>query len=107
MSLRLAEARDSLSKLQGDAMACVEKVEISTGVFESIDDIVRRNSQVEALLIQADEKMSDACIMELVKTGVLPALEKAMKDVQNIVLEAEQGMLETRKSLDAVICTCT
>lgn len=107
MSLRLAVARDTLSKLQGDAMACVEKVEISTGFFESIDDIVHRNSQMEALLKQADEKMSDACIMKLVKTGVLPALEKAMKNVQNIVLEAEQGMLETRKSLDAVLCTCT
>ena len=102
LCLRLGAAREQLSKIQQDAMTCVENVEISTESFESVDNVLHRNGEAETLLRKAEEKMSDACIVEVVKMGVLPMLEKAMKDVQKLVVEAELGMLETRKILDAV-----
>ena len=107
MSLRLAVARDTLSRLQKDAMTCVEKVGFSTGLFESVDDVLHRNSQVEALLRKADEKMSDECMVGVVKMGVLTVLKEVMKTVEDIITEAEHDMLETRKKTDTVSRSCT
>ena len=107
MSLRLAEARDTLSKVQKDAMRCVDNVKLSTEMFKTIDDVLHGNSQVETLLRSVEEKMSDECIVGVVKMGSLTALEKAMQDVEDIVAEAEQMMLETRNMVDAVSRNCT
>ncbi|KAL9066625.1 MAG: hypothetical protein Q9161_007455 [Pseudevernia consocians] len=107
MSLRLAVARDTLSRLQKDAMTCVEKVGFSTGLFESVDDVLHRNSQVEALLRKADEKMSDECMVGVVKMGVLTVLKEVMKTVEEIITQAEHDMLETRKKTDTVSRSCT
>lgn len=103
LSLRLGTAKGLLSKLKKDSETCIENVEISQGVDESVDDIIRRNRDVEGLLDKAEEKMSDECVAGLVKLGVLQVLEKAIKDVEGILAEAEQVMLKTRKILDAVV----
>ena len=102
MSLRLVVARDTLSKLQQDAMTCVENIELSTGLFESIDNILHRNSKVEALLGKAEEKMSEECMRGLVRMGVLTVLEKAMEDIGTFVAEAELEMLQSREMIDRV-----
>lgn len=102
MSLRLAVAHDTLSKLRQDAMTCIEKMEINTGLFESVDDVLHHSSQVEILLRKADEKMSDECIAGVVKLGALSVLEKGMKDIEEIVAEAERDMLGTRDMVDKV-----
>lgn len=107
MSLRLAVARDTLSRLQKDAMTCVEKVDISAGLFESVDDALRGNAQVESLIRKADETMSDDSIAEVVKMGVLAVLEKVLKNVEDSYVEAQQAMSETRKILDTVFSSCT
>ncbi len=107
MSLRLGVARDTLSNLQKDAMTCVDKVDINAGLFESIDDVLHRNGQTETLLKGADRKISDECIMGVVKMGVLAVMEKVMKDFEDIVTKAEQDLLETRKMLDSVSRNCT
>ena len=105
-SLRLAIARDMLSKLQKDATACVENVDMSTELFESVDEILQRNSQVEILLKKAEDKMSDESLLGVVKIGMLDVMEKMMEDVEGIVAEAEQGMLKTRKMVDDVSHNC-
>ena len=102
MSLRLAIAHDTLSKLRQDAMTCIEKMEINTGLFESVDDVLHHSSRVEILLRKADEKMSDECIAGVVKLGALSVLEKGMKDIEEIVAEAERDMLGTRDMVDKV-----
>ncbi|KAL9137246.1 MAG: hypothetical protein Q9175_001553, partial [Cornicularia normoerica] len=103
LSVRIATAGESLSRLQMDTIACVENVEVSVGVFESVDVVLGRNREAESLLKRAEGKMSDECLAGLVKLGVLSTLEKAMKDVEGILAEAEQVMLKTRKILDAVV----
>lgn len=107
LSLRLAIARDTLSKLQKDATDCVENVDISTELFESVDDILQRNSQAEVLLKRFDNKMFDESLLGVVKIGMLDVVEEVMEDVEEIVTEAEQGMLETRKMVDEVSHNCT
>ena len=107
MSLRLTVARDMLSKLQEDAMTCALKVEISVGLFESVDDVIHRNGHVEALLGKADPIMSDEFIAGVVKMGDLTVLKSAMKDVEDVVVEAERAILETRKIVDAMSSKCT
>ncbi len=102
MSFRVAAARDTLSRLQKDAMMCAEKVEISTGLFESVDDMLHRNSQVEATLKKAEEQMSDEQLEGLVRDGVVSMLEKAMEEVEGVVAEAERVMCETWKLIEAV-----
>ena len=107
MSLRLAVAHDTLSKLEKDAMTCIENVEITQGVDESVDRILGRDRDIKALLEKAEEKITDECLVGLVKLGVPSVLEKAMKDVEDIVAEAEQEILETRDMVDAVSRNCT
>ena len=105
LRLRLDAGRESLSRLQRDAMACVENVEVSVGVFESVDGILGRNREVELLLKRAEENMSEESLMGLVKDGVLSALEKALKNVEDVIAEIERSLLETRKMIDAVSCS--
>lgn len=107
MYLRLETAKESLSTLQQDVMTCIEKVEIDTGLLESVDDMLHRNSQVEALLKQAEEELSDECLQRLVREGVLSMLEKTMKDVKELMAKAEESMSETREMVDMMAGTCT
>ena len=104
-SLKLAEVRGTLSRLQEDAIACAEKVEISTQLFEYVDDILCRNRDVEALLGKAEEKMSEHYLVGLVKDGVPSMLEKTLKDIEDVILDIERDMLETRSMIDAVSCS--
>ena len=102
----LDTARDLLSKLQKDAMECVESVEISQGVDQSVDDILGRNRHVEELLEKAEETMRNEYLAGLMTQGVPSVLEKAMKEVADVVAGAELQMLETRKMVDAVSRVC-
>ncbi len=102
LSSRLTDARELLSRLQKDAMACLENVEVSVGVFESVDVILGRNREVEHLLSKAEEKMADESVAEVVMTGVPAVLEKTMKEVEVVVAGAEGVMCETRKLIEAV-----
>ena len=69
MSTRLVVARQTLSKSQDDAMTCAKKDEISTALFESVDEVVHRNGQVEALLEEAEQQICDDSIAKAVKDG--------------------------------------
>ena len=102
MSLRLVLARGVLSNSQKDAMACFEKAEISTGLLESVDDVLRRNLQADTLLRKAEERMSDKRISEIVKAGVLSILEEEMGMVEGVLVDAERILTETGEILDAV-----
>ena len=102
LSVRFDGAKTSLKKLQEATIACLENVEISQGVDQSLDAILGRNRDVEALLNQAEEKISDQCLVELVNQGVPPLLEEALKAVEDILAQVEHTLLETRKMLDAV-----
>lgn len=101
-SLKLAGAREALSKLHRDAMTCAEEVEISTELFASVDDVLHRNRDVEALLKNAEEKISEEYLGGLVKEGVLSVLETQMKDIEKTLVQAEEIMLQARKMLDTV-----
>lgn len=105
--LRLDTAKELLSKLEKDAMTCIQNVEITQGVDESVDRILCRNRDVKASLEKAEEKITDECLVGLVKLGVPSVLEKTMKDVEDIVAGSEQEMLETRIMVDAVSRNCT
>lgn len=107
MSSRLADARETLFKLQEEAMTCAENVEISSGSFESVDDALHRNGEVETLLKKAEETMSPEYMRGVVRMGVLTVLKKAMKDIGKLVAEAEREMLQTRKMIDQVSRSCT
>ena len=102
LSSRLTDARELLSRLQKDAMACFENVEVNVGVFESVDVILGRNREVEHLLSKAEEKMADESVVEVVMTGVPTVLEKTMKEVEDVIVGAESSMFETRKLIEAV-----
>ena len=102
LRLRLGAGWESLSRLQRDAMACVENVEVSVGVFESVDGILGRNREVEPLLRKGEEQMSDEHLIGLVKEGILPDLEKALKNVEIIIMDIERNMSETRKMISTV-----
>ena len=67
LRLRLSAGQESLSRLQKDEIAYVENVEVSAGVFESVDDILSRNREVEQLLGKAEEKMSLEYLADLVR----------------------------------------
>lgn len=101
-SLKLADARDTLSKLHKDAMTCAEEVEISTELFASVDDVLHRNRDVETLLKNVEEKTSEEYLTDLVREGVLSVLETQMKDVEKTLVQAEELMLQARKMLDTV-----
>lgn len=105
--LRLDAAKDLLDKLREDIMTCIENVEISQGVDKSVDAILCRNADVEVKLGEAREKMSDECLVGLVRQGVRSMLENNLKDVEGVVVEAEQSMLETGKMVDGVSHSCT
>lgn len=102
LSLRLDTVKSLLSDLQKDTMTCIESVELSQGVDKDVDDMICQNKDVEVSLEKAEEKMSNEYLLGLLKLGVLHVLENAMKFVEDTLVEAEQGMLETRKILDAV-----
>ena len=102
LSLKLDTAKEQLSTLQEATMACLENVEVSQGVDESVDAILCRNRDVEALLDQAEEKMSDQCLVEPVNQGALSLLEGQFKTAEEILTQVEQTLLETRKTLDAI-----
>lgn len=102
LRLRLGAGRESLSRLQKDAMACVESVEVSVGMSESVDGILSRNGEVEPLLRKAEEKMSEDFLTGLVKERLPSALEKALNDVEDLIVHIEGDMLETRRMIDAV-----
>ena len=101
MSLRLVLARSVLTSLQKDATAFLDKAELSTGLLESVDDVLRRNLQADTLLREAEEKMSDKRIVEIVKEGVLFILEEEMGMVEEILVAAERILTETGEILDA------
>ena len=101
--LRLGAAQESLTRLQKDGMACVENVEISIGVFESIDDILTRNREVESLLREAREEMSEDRLVGLVREGVPHVLAKTLSDAERIIVGAEERMSETRVIVDGVV----
>ena len=107
LSLRLGAAREHLSKLQQDSMACVENVEVSVEVLESVDVILGRNREIEPLLKKAEEQMSEERLAGLVKLGVLEVLEKAVRDADDVIAGAELELLETRKMVDALLPKCT
>lgn len=102
LALRLDGAKGLLSGLQEDAMRCIENVEIDQGVDKSVDEILCRNRDVEALLEEAEDKMSEEHLTGLVREGVPAALEQMFKDVEDICTEIEEIMRETRKMLGAV-----
>ena len=102
LRLRLGAGRESLSRLQNDAMAYVENVEVSVGLFESIDGILTRNRDIEPLLRKAEETMSEEHLAGVVREGVPAALEQTFKDVEDICTEIEKTMRESRKMLGAV-----
>ena len=107
LSLRLDNVKKLLSELQEDTMTCIENVDISQAVEKSVDDILCRNRDAEALLVKAEENMSDECVARVVEMGVLSVLEKALSDVEVLLTEVEQGMLETRGMLDVIAPKCT
>lgn len=106
LSLRLDTARVQLSQSQKDAVSCAEKLELSTGLFEAVDDVLHRNRVVETLLEQAKEMMSDERLVGPVKLGELSLLEKTMEEIEGVIVNAEQSMLETRKIVDTVSRDC-
>lgn len=87
-------------------MSCAEKLELSTGLFEAVDDVLHRNRVVETLLEQAKEMMSDERLVGPVKLGELSLLEKTMEEIEGVIVKAEQSMLETRKIVDTVSRNC-
>ena len=107
LRLRLGAGQDSLARLHRDAMACVENVEVSMVVFESVDGILSRNREIEPLLGKAEEKMSLEYLEDLVKEGALSLLEKTLNGVENLIIQIERDMLETRAMIDAVSSSCT
>ena len=102
LALRLDGAKELLSRLQEDAEKCIMKVSIDQGVDQPIDDILCRNGDVEELLGKAGEKMSEDFLTGLVKEGLLSALEKALNDVEDLVVQIERDMLETRRMISTV-----
>lgn len=88
-------------------MACVENVEVSVEVLESVDVILGRNREIEPLLKKAEEQMSEERLAGLVKLGVLEVLEKAVRDADDVIAGAELELLETRKMVDALLPKCT
>ena len=101
-SLKLADVRGTLSKLQEDAMSCAEYVDISTQLFESVDEVLGRIRDVDALLGKAEEKMSEGYLEGLIKEGRASDLEKALNEVESVIANIEQSMLETRKMISTV-----
>ena len=100
LSLRLDTAKGLLVDLKKDAMTCIENVELSQDVDKAVDDMICQNNGVEVLLQKAEGKMENECLVEMLKLGVLHVLENTLKAAEDLVVEAEQGMSETRKILD-------
>lgn len=102
LSLRLDTAKGLLSRLQDDAMVCIEHVELSQGVDGTVDDILCRNRDVETLLKDAQDQISEEHLAGLLREGVLSVLEDTMKDVTKILADADGITLQARRMLDAV-----
>ena len=103
VSLRLVLARGVLTSSQKDAMACLDKAELRTGLLESVDAVLRRNLQADTLLREAEERISDKRIVEFVKDGVRSILEEKMGMVEDILVAAERILTETGEILDAAL----
>ena len=102
LSLRLLASQEVLSSLQTDSMAFIENVEVSVGVFESIDTALGRNREAEALLSEAEREMSDERLNELVKSGLLHNVEDSMGKAEAVLVKAEGCLKESRKIVDAM-----
>ena len=102
LALRLDGAKELLSRLQDDAMSCIVNVEIDQGVDKSVDEILCGNRDVEDLLGKAEGNMSEEYLEGLVKEGGVSDLEKALNEVEDVIVKIEQSMLQTRKMIDAV-----
>ena len=106
LRLRLGAGREALSRLQADAMACVENVEVGVEVFESIDGILGRNREVEPVLRKAEERMCEEDLKGLVQEGLLSKLEKALNDVEDLLVGMERDMRDTRVMIEKVSGGC-
>ena len=106
LSLRLLTSQEHLSRLQTDSMAFIENVEVSVGVFESIDIALGRNREAEALLNEAEREISDEHLNELVKCGLLHNLEDSMEKAEAALVKAEGYLKESREILDAMPKNC-
>ena len=106
LSLRLLASQELLSSLQNDSMAFIENVEVSVGVFESVDIALGRNREAESLLNEAEGEMSDERLNEWVERG-LHYVEDSMEKVEAVLVKAESCLKESRDILDAMSDNCT
>ena len=107
LSLRLLASQELLSSIQVDSMTCIENVEVSVGVFESIDIALGQNREAEALLNEAEREISDERLNELVTCGLLRDLEDSMEKAEAALVKAEGYLKESREILNAMSKKCT
>lgn len=102
LSLKLDVAKGSLSQLQKDVMRCIQEVDLGKGVDESVDEILFRNRDVEAVLIRVTELLENKSVLEVVSMGDVAKLEGLMNEVERGVKEAEGCLEQCRKMIEKV-----
>lgn len=102
LSLRLLASQELLSSLQTNSMAFIESVEVSVGLYESIDMALCRNGEAAIFLDEAEGEMSDERLNELVKSGLLHNVEDSMEKTESVLVKAEGCLKESQEILDAM-----
>lgn len=101
--MRQNAVNGKIQQLQQDAMACVENIEISHSVDESVDDVLGATTEAEDQLRKAVERMSDESLAGLIKRGELFGVQQAFGDVEGFVAGAEQRMTAARVAISTIM----
>ena len=102
-SLKLIATSEIWDRLKNDASHCIENIDISASVDESIDEALCLNHEVENLLTEVNSTMSDANLSALIKTGQPGDIEKEIRKAGDMLSKAEKVMLEARKVIDDIM----
>lgn len=92
----------ALSEQKKTAIACTEDLELPTESYESVDNILHHIGRLENSLKEAARIMSEEHMLRLIGEGNLSNLEDAVREVEGIIRDAEEGTLNVRRMIGDV-----
>ena len=97
VSLRSLNADDELRRIKQNVSICIEHIDISKEIDESIENGMCHIREAETFLTAAVKKMGDSTLEGLVKRGEPPDVEGALAEVGDILTKAEEAMMLAKK----------
>ncbi|KAL6718624.1 hypothetical protein ACLMJK_002858 [Lecanora helva] len=103
LSFQLLAAKEDLQKLNSNTSQCLAEVEVHDDVDETLDGILHQKSEVQALLAEATELLSDPSLLPLMEDGRTDALKQAIQRGKDLIEMANHRMKDARKVIDSIL----